>query len=292
MKRPKITVIGSINMDMVTKADLTPEQGETILGTDFQMIPGGKGANQAVAAARLGAEVTMIGCVGDDAFSDVALLNLNTEGVATSGVKRVADTPTGVANIILTEEDNRIIVIPGANHALTADDVLCNEETIINSDLIMMQLEIPLDTVAAVVEMAAALGIPVLLNPAPVQKLSMDLLERVTFLTPNETEEQALALPEHFRDKLIVTLGEKGAAYMADGQAQRVPGNSVKVVDTTGAGDTFNGALAVQVARGEKLEGAIHFANAAAALSVTAFGAQAGMPEEKDVLNFLDFQDE
>lgn len=291
MKKPKITVIGSINMDLVVSADQSPDQGETLLGNDFQMIPGGKGANQAVAAARLGADVTLIGCVGDDAFGEAALLNLQAEGVDTSCIEQVKNTPTGIANILITGGDNRIIVVPGANNAVTGERVIGYEDVINRSDLIMMQLEIPVKTVTFVCGYAEDLGIPVLLNPAPVQRISAKALESVSWLTPNESEEKALKVTPALRDKLIVTMGKQGVRFFKDGKQSDVPGYHVDVVDTTGAGDTFNGALAVQVASGEALKDAICFANAAAALSVTKFGAQAGMPSKKDVIAFLDKQE-
>ncbi|ADH98416.1 ribokinase [Salisediminibacterium selenitireducens] len=288
MTKPVITVIGSINMDMVTEAERAPDQGETLMGTAFQMIPGGKGANQAVAAARLGARVSMIGAVGDDPFADVLTENLKREGVATAGVKRVSGVSSGVASIVLSEQDNRILVVPGANGRV--DRALVDEEAerILASDLVIMQLEIPLDTVIYAAKLCKDNNIPVLLNPAPAHVLPDELLETCTWLTPNEMERKAMGdLPQAVLQKLIVTEGKAGACFFRNGMEKKVAGHTVDVVDTTGAGDTFNGALAVELAKGRTAEEAIRFANAAAALSVTKLGAQTGMPTEAQVTRFL-----
>ncbi|ADH98431.1 ribokinase [Salisediminibacterium selenitireducens] len=288
MKVPKITVVGSINMDMVIQTDRAPEQGETVLGRGFQMIPGGKGANQAVAAARLGADVTMIGAVGDDPFADVLLSHLRKEGLRVDDVEPVTGCATGVASIVLSEGDNRIIVAPGANAELSKAQIDRVKPTLQDSDLVVMQLEIPLEIVECVTGYCSEHGVPVLLNPAPAMALSEKLLGQISYLTPNESEEQALRPYATLSDEQwIVTMGSRGVRFMENGEERTVGGYATEVVDTTGAGDTFNGALATELAKGSPLKEAIEFANAAAALSITRLGAQTGMPKAEDVHAFM-----
>lgn len=278
-----ITVVGSINMDLVVGTERFPKQGETVLGNLYTTVPGGKGANQAVAAARLGGTVRMIGAVGTDPFGDELVENLENEGVDVSKVKRV-EGPSGIANILLSEGDNRIIVVPGANHQLTPEDIDHCEAAIASSELVVLQLEIPIPSVLRTLEIARRNQVPVILNPAPADGFSPEFLQYEPILTPNESEaammfgenwEQAL---EAHPNRLIVTLGRDGARYYDGERHIVVPGIQVNAVDTTGAGDTFNGALAVALAEMMRLEDAIRFANAAASLSVEQFGAQGGMP--------------
>lgn len=287
-----ITVVGSINMDLVVGTERFPKQGETVLGNLYTTVPGGKGANQAVAAARLGAKVGMIGAVGTDPFGDELALNLENEGVDTSDVKRV-EGPSGIANILLSESDNRIIVVPGANHKLMPEDIEQCEQAIASSDLIVLQLEIPIPSVLRTLEIAHRRGVPAILNPAPADGFTDEFLQYEPILTPNENEaatmfgedwEQAL---EAHPNRLIVTLGKEGARYYDGERHVRVPGIRVNAVDTTGAGDTFNGALAVALAEEMPMKGAIRFANAAASLSVEQFGAQGGMPGREETMRRL-----
>ncbi len=291
--KPKITVFGSINMDLVTSTDRFPGQGETVMGSDFQTAPGGKGANQAVAAARLGADIHMVGRVGDDAFGGNLRDHLHNEGIHVDGVETAEGCPTGVATILLTEGDNRIVVVPGANHELTANDVFTYEDLIAVSDLVILQLEIPLETVISIAATAKKLGTPVLLNPAPIQPLPEQLLRDVTYITPNEHEFDDLlqSIDKGYRDellkKVIVTKGAEGVSYFKDNKEVAVPGYQVKVRDTTGAGDTFNGAFGVAVSKGMSVADACRFGNTAAALSVKEFGAQGGMPGVNEVKAFL-----
>ncbi|WP_445613197.1 ribokinase [Geobacillus sp. YF-1] len=290
MNKPVITVIGSINMDLVTVAARFPNQGETILGERFLTTPGGKGANQAVAAARLGADVRMIGAVGEDAFGRELLRSLQSEGISVDGVKPVTHQHTGIASITISEQDNRIIVVPGANHALPPEDLDKYESVIAQSDVCLLQLEIPIPVVERAVSLAHRRGVRVIVNPAPAQPLPPSVLEQADFLTPNEHERTLLFAGMDERtlvNKLIVTEGAKGVRIWQDRQEQLIPGFRVPVVDTTGAGDTFNGALAVALAEGKPLAEACRFANAAAALSVTKLGAQAGMPTREDVESLL-----
>lgn len=277
-------------MDLVTITKRMPLQGETVVGETFRLIPGGKGANQAVAAARLGADVQMIGAVGTDAFGAELLQHLAKEGIIVDGVKPVTDTETGIATIIISEGDNRIIVVPGANHALRPDDLERWEEKIATSDVCLLQLEIPLSVVERAVSIAKRNGVRVILNPAPAQPLPDTLLDQVDFLTPNEHERDIVLAGRPLKQwahKLIVTEGKRGVSFQRNGEQVLIPGFRVPVVDTTGAGDTFNGALAVALSKGMALEDACRYANAAAALSVTKLGAQTGMPTKKELESFL-----
>ncbi|ANU09875.1 ribokinase [Planococcus antarcticus DSM 14505] len=284
-----ITVVGSINMDLVVQTDCFPKQGETVLGNLYETVPGGKGANQAVAAARLGSDVHMIGAVGQDAFGTELLSGLKSEGVQVKGIKRI-DGASGIANILLSEGDNRIIVVPGANYSVTAEEIASFTEQLAASDLVIMQLEMLIPVIQQTLEICHQNGVPSMLNPAPASGFTADFLPYCTYLTPNETEAEEIfgenwekAL-EEYPNRLVVTLGQKGAQFY-DGQKHiTVKGFSTKTVDTTGAGDTFNGALAAALVEGQEFEGAVRFANAAASLSVEKFGAQGGMPNRAAVL--------
>lgn len=281
-------------MDLVSTTDRFPNKGETILGTDFKNIPGGKGANQAVAAAKLGADVTMIGCVGDDPFGPPLIENLKANGVNTDNVEPVTGVPTGIAAITVADQDNTIIVIPGANHHVTPEVVQSHEEVIKESDLILLQFEIPMESVKQAVELAAKHGTKVVLNPAPAQSVELDLLEKVDFLTPNEHELEILLDTDEKkefyqlnREKFFITQGEKGVLYYDGEKEVLVPSYKVDVVDTTGAGDTFNGGFSVAIAEGKSLKEACYDGNIVGAISVSKFGAQTGMPTKDEVANFL-----
>ncbi|WP_316571601.1 ribokinase [Neobacillus sp. YIM B06451] len=288
MEKKKITVIGSINMDLVTKVSRVPLVGETVIGESFYTAPGGKGANQAVAAARLGAQVSMIGCVGGDTFGRELISNLESELIDTSKVEVVSGSSTGIASITVSGGDNSIIVTPGANNLVTPEFILRHEKAISESDIIILQLEIPLETVKLAASIAKKHGVKVILNPAPFQVLPEQLLNDVDYLTPNEHEQKQLLLSlnseqkEEILKKCIVTQGPKGVAIYKDGVGE-IPGYRVEAIDTTGAGDTFNGALAFALSEGMELKEACQFANAAAALSVTKPGAQGGMPTRDEV---------
>lgn len=294
MTKKKITVIGSINMDIVTSTNILPKMGETVLGKAFHTIPGGKGANQAVAAAKLGADVNLIGCVGDDTFGQVLKQHLKHQGINIENVEPVTETSTGTASITLFEEDNSIIVVPGANYHVTPEYIEKFEEIIANSDVILLQLEIPLVSVEKAVEIASTHKVPIIINPAPIQPLTKELLSKVDYVTPNEHEQETLLTSCDWTEeekneiikKCIVTKGSKGVSILK-GEELQIPSFEVNVVDTTGAGDTFNGALAYCLSNGYTLEEACRFANATAALSVTKFGAQGGMPTLHEVEEFL-----
>ncbi|WP_010650269.1 ribokinase [Oceanobacillus massiliensis] len=280
-EQKKVCVVGSINMDLTIKTGKMPEQGETVLGDSFATYPGGKGANQAVAAARAGALVNMIGAVGEDTFGKELLSHLKNEGIITDGVLLNAEKPTGIASIILSENDNRIIVAPGANSVVTPDWIDQHKQIIQQSDVVLMQLEIPMESVMHTIKIANEHSVPVVLNPAPFQSISSEIIDGVSYLTPNDLEASSLQKDtdrQQIIEKLIVTKGEMGVRFYHEGKACSLPGYKVEVVDTTGAGDTFNGILAAQLADGKNLQESVMFANAGAALSVTGVGAQGAMP--------------
>ncbi|MBZ5749587.1 ribokinase [Metabacillus rhizolycopersici] len=286
----KMTIIGSSSMDLVVTASKRPNKGETILGESFKTVPGGKGANQAVAAARLGAEVYMVGCVGDDEFGEQIVNNFTSNGVFTTYVKPVTHSGTGTAHITLADGDNSIIVVKGANNYVTPDLVEKALGVIRESDIVLIQQEIPEETVEYVTEICFANDVPLLLNPAPARPISKTVIEKATYITPNEGEASVLfenkdiheAL-KWFPNKLLVTEGKNGVRYYDGENEILVPAYPVDAVDTTGAGDTFNAAFAVAVAEGKSIEDSIRFANRAASLSVTKFGAQGGMPTREEV---------
>lgn len=289
-----ITVIGSMNMDIVVQTDNFPVQGETVLGQLFTTVPGGKGSNQAVAAARLGSKVQMLASVGMDSFGSELLADLKANGVNTDSVIQTEEAATGIANILLSEGDNRIIVVPGANYSLTVESIKNMKETIQQSTFVIMQLEIPIPVVKYTLELCLELNVPVLLNPAPASGFQLEFMDYIAYLTPNETEcelifgENMEATLEKYPNKLIVTLGSDGARYFDGNKHIVVPGFKTNAIDTTGAGDTFNGALVHALGQGLSLEQAVRFANASASLSVEKFGAQGGMPSHEEVVNRLE----
>ncbi|MCP1659406.1 ribokinase [Neisseria perflava] len=296
MNPVNIAVIGSLNMDLVTRSPRFPAAGETIMGVDFQRYMGGKGANQAVAAARLGARVSMIGAVGNDDFGREMTANLQREGVNTDGVKVLDAVHSGLANITVADGENTIIVVAGANFGLTPADIVAQEAVIAAADVVLAQLEIPLDCVMAAARLAQKHGKPFILNPAPAQPLPSELLDCVTLLTPNAYELAiSLNLPQNLPPQdlmtrtpcpVVMTVGSKGALYHdKQGRLKQAEGFKVSAVDTTGAGDTFNGALAVFWHEG--MASAVRKACAAGALSVTKAGAQGGMPTLAALEGFL-----
>lgn len=307
--KPSIAVLGSLNMDFVVSMEHLPVPGETVLGRDFQMIPGGKGANQACAAGKLassGLRVRMAGRVGYDVFADHLKASLSAAGVDVTFVHASRTQPTGVALIWVDRSgQNSIVVASGANHALPAGDIEALRPVFRGSALALFQMETPLDTVAAALRMAAEEGATTILDPAPAQPLAADLLSAVDILTPNESEaclllgrpagrlgldqapEAAMALRALGPRAVILKLGEQGCFYSDAAQSLHVPGFAVTVKDTTAAGDTFNGALAVAMAEGKDIRDALRFANAAAALSVTRLGAQASIPSRAETDAFL-----
>ncbi|AFC28268.1 ribokinase [Paenibacillus mucilaginosus] len=299
MKRPRIAVVGSLNMDLVVSMPRMPQVGETVHGTDIHYIPGGKGANQAVGCARLGAEVSMIGAVGSDHFGREMLERLQEEGIDLGGV-HTAEGPTGTAAIFHTAEDNCIAVVPGANAYCTPELVERHRERIESADVLLVQLEVPLDTVHRALEIARQAGVRTVLNPAPAKVLPAPLLSLADILTPNETEfallsgeqdtsEEVLrrvmiAWQQDYGHTVILTRGRLGSSWLDEGERLRTePALPVETVDTTGAGDAFNAALCFGLASGWDLQQAADFACRAASVSVTRFGAQAGMPRLEEV---------
>lgn len=286
----KICVIGSSSMDLVVTSSRRPGAGETVLGDSFKTVPGGKGANQAVAAARLGAEVTMIGRVGDDAFGTDILNNFKANDVNTQNVKPVTHMESGTAHIVLAEGDNSIVVVEAANREVTPAYIDEAAEVIQRADIVLIQQEIPEETVVRVSEICAQSGTPMLLNPAPARTVPHEVIDKAAYITPNEHEAeilfQGMTPAEALRkypNKLFITEGSNGVRYFDGEREIVVPTYKVEPVDTTGAGDTFNAAFAVALAEGKPLQDSIRFANRAASLSVTKFGAQGGMPMRSEV---------
>ncbi|MBW3698867.1 ribokinase [Bacillus aerophilus] len=288
----QIVVVGSCSMDLVVTSNKRPSAGETVLGESFKTVPGGKGANQAVASARLGADVYMIGRIGDDAYGQDIMRNLQAQGVRTTYMKPVTEMESGTAHIILAEGDNSIVVVKGANNEVTPHYVKDALSSIENIGIVLIQQEIPEETVKAVCAICSEKGIPVILNPAPARKVSQQILDQAAYITPNEHEAalmfDGLTIAEALRqypNKLLITEGKNGVRYFDGSKEVLVPGYPVKAVDTTGAGDTFNGALAVALTEGKSLYDALAFANLAASISVTKFGAQGGMPAREELEN-------
>lgn len=288
----KIAVVGSINMDVAVTTPKLPMRGETLIGNDLHYVPGGKGANQAVALAKLGADVTMFGCVGDDQFGGALIKNLQDQGVNTSFVRVQPAISSGVAIITVGENDNTIIVVPGANKLTDEAYVQSILPTLSGYDIVLFQLEIPLAAVRLAAEHCSKAGKTVILNPAPAQKLDPQLIQAASFITPNEHEVKLVfdqqddytEILKQNPGKLIVTLGSAGAATaLASGEILHIPPVPATVVDTTGAGDTFNGAFAYGLSTGLAIDKALLFANAAAAVAIESFGAQTGMPTLQQV---------
>lgn len=300
----KIVVVGSSNTDMIVKLSRLPKPGETIGDGAFSTAAGGKGANQAVAAARAGADVGLVARVGGDSFGEQAITGFVGDGIDVGHVTRDPAVPSGVALIFVDESgENSIAVAPGANAGLTPKDVEAAKELIAGADVVVMQLETPLETVGRAAMLAREHGARVILNPAPAQPLSDEILGNVSILTPNESEaelltgiqvegdagaeEAARALVARGVETVILTLGSRGAFVFESASGELVPGFEVDAVDTTAAGDVFNGSLAVGLAEGMPLARAVGFANAAAALSVTKLGAQPSAPTRAEIEAFL-----
>lgn len=302
MPKP-IVVVGSINLDLVVKATRIPRAGETIIGSEFRTFYGGKGANQAVAAARLGHPVFMVGNVGDDAFGAQLRAGLNGAGVDTTYVSTVPAS-SGVALITIGEEgQNNIVVVPGANDLLTPEQLEKCAPLLREAGFVLAQLEIPLDTVEALAELAENENVPLMLDPAPARELLPDLLRRVTWITPNETEAQILLKRSIEEDSealealdgllslgpknAVLKIGQRGCVLCESHTKKKVPAFAVNAVDSTAAGDAFNAAFAVALAGGKPPYESAVFASATAAISVTRPGAQPSMPTLQEVQSFL-----
>ncbi len=291
---PNVVVVGSINMDLVARTDHVPAPGETVLGSDFQTIPGGKGANQAVAAARLGARCAMVGRVGDDAFGQRLVVGLQADGIDTCHVASTPETASGVALIVVAGSgENAICVASGANFAVTPADINAAEDAIAEAAVCLLQLELPVATVIHAIRVCRRHAVETILDPAPAPAGPPDDLFRVDVLSPNETEAETLlgvaggslepeataqALAQRGANDVVLKLGVRGAAVLSDGRFELLAGHPVEAVDTTAAGDAFTAGLAVARARGLPLVEAVQYANAAGALACTQFGAQPSMP--------------
>ena len=302
--KPKIVVVGSSNTDMIVKLSHLPRPGETIINGSFAMAGGGKGANQAVAAARAGGDVTLLTKVGNDLFGSQALEGFRKEDINTEFVGIDSSSPSGIALIFVDERgENSIGVASGANAEFHSSDLSQALDLISSADILLVQLEIPLLTVKAAICCAAQAGVRVILNPAPARKLDADTLSQVTVITPNQAEAEILsgiplvddkcietaakALLSQGVEVVVITLGARGAFLGEAGTFEFIPAFDVEPIDTTAAGDVFNGALAVSIGEGSNLREAVRFANAAAALSVQKLGAQPSAPRLTEILDLL-----
>ncbi|MCH8290115.1 ribokinase [Candidatus Poribacteria bacterium] len=303
-QQAKVVVVGSFNMDVVIKAERRPRKGETLIGQEFGMFSGGKGFNQATAAARLGADVVMIGRLGTDTFGDILMSASTEEKIDTNFVVRDAEVGTGVATIVIDAAgDNSIILVPHANMRLSVEDVERAFAQIASADVLLLQLEVPIEASQKAAEIAKANGAKVILNPAPARELPDSFLAQVDILTPNEVETEFLSglkvsddegaqrAAQVLLDKgistVVLTLGDRGALLLTSDVRKLIPAYKVDVVDTTAAGDAFCGALATALAQGKTIEDAVAFANAAGALAVTVLGAQPSIPTAEKVEDFL-----
>ncbi|WP_332399771.1 ribokinase [Vibrio metschnikovii] len=300
----QLVVLGSVNADHVLQVPTFPRPGETLHGRNYQVIPGGKGANQAVAAARLKADIGFIACVGDDPFGIESCERFKRDGMDIRGVKVQADCPTGIAMIQVSDRgENSICLSAEANDRLTAEAIEDDLPSIRAASYLLMQLETPIDGIIKAAQVAKQAKTKVVLNPAPARELPSSLLSCVDVITPNETEAQVLTgitvtddataqqaatvLHQQGIEIVIITLGAKGVWLSENGRGQLIPGFRVSATDTTAAGDTFNGAFVTGLLENMSLESAIKFAHAAAAISVTRFGAQTSIPTRQEVDEFL-----
>jgi ribokinase len=304
MAKNSIVVVGSSNTDMIVQMARLPKPGETIMGDEFSTAAGGKGANQAVGAARAGGHVVFVARVGQDMFGSQAVDSLVRDGIDVSYVVKDRAAPSGVALIFVGKDgENSIAVAPGANSRLSSADVKKAKKAFVGARFLLMQLEIPLETVQTAAQLATKAGVRVILNPAPARSLPNKLFKHISILTPNETETEVLTgikvknvtdaakAAVRFMAKgvqtVIITLGRRGAFVATKEGKQLVPGFKVRSVDTTAAGDIFNGALAAALGEDKPLLEAVRFANAAAAISVTRLGAQPSAPDRKEIESFL-----
>lgn len=305
MSDRKIIVIGSSNTDMVIKADRLPVPGETVIGGTFFMNPGGKGANQAVAAARLGGKVTFIAKTGNDVFGKQSIELFNSEGINTDKILSDSKNPSGVALITVDRNgENCIVVASGANASLSPSDIEAAKDEIENGEIVLMQLEIPIETVEYATDMASKKGIKVILNPAPARALSDKLLKHLFIITPNKSEaeilsgikvfdwESAKKAAEVIRAKganiVVITLGDLGALVCENGLFHEVKAVKVEAIDTTAAGDTFCGALCVGISEGKTIVDSVKMAAKASALTVTKMGAQSSIPYRSELSTLVE----
>ena len=300
----RLVILGSINADHIIQVPRFAKAGETLLGSGYKIAYGGKGANQAVAAARLGANIDFIGCIGDDDIGQTMKEAFQQDGVNVSGITQIAQSMTGIAMIQVADDgENSIVLAAGANAKLDKNVVMQSATVIEQADTLLMQLEIPMESVLTAAKLAKQSQTKVVLNPAPAQILPDELLQQLDMITPNETEaelltgvkvndaESAARSAKVFHSKgihtVLITLGSKGVYFSENGQGQIIPGFRVRATDTTAAGDTFNGALLAALLENQTMSQAIRFAQAAAAISVTRAGAQPSIPYREEVEKFL-----
>lgn len=300
MNKAHIVVIGSSNTDMTIKTSHLPRPGETVLGGDFFMLQGGKGANQAVAVARMGGRTSFICKVGTDPFGEASLASYANEGINTAYAVRTAEAPSGIALITVDgAAENCIVVAPGANALLSEEDIAAAEELIANASLVLMQMEIPLRTIEFATRLAAKHGVKVVLNPAPAVPIPNALYPMLHLITPNRTEAESLTgvrvtnleqaqraadiLTEKGVERVVITLGAEGALIKEGNRYEHIAASRVQAIDTTAAGDTFNGALCVALVEGQSLAKAVRFASKASAIAVTRMGAQASIPHRDEL---------
>lgn len=287
----KIAVIGSINIDYFVESKILPKFGETVTGENFFMAFGGKGANQAVAAARLGGDVTLFGSIGNDEQKAVLLNHFNKENINIDHLNIVEDVSTGAAFIQLHNSENRIIIVPGANQYTDVSYLERNLDLLLDFDVFLFQMEIPIETIEFLVPLLHEQNKTIILDPAPAQRLSGELLEKITYMTPNEHEFSIVIndkseiedVLERYPNKLIITQGEKGVTFHNGESMVNIPARTTTAVDTTGAGDTFTGAFTVGISEGKPLEDCIRFGTYAASLAVMKKGAQSGMPLKEEL---------
>ncbi len=305
--KQKVCVVGSLNMDLIVRVENFPQPGETIRGHAFDMLPGGKGGNQAVALARLGADVTMVGAVGDDVFAEQYRQVFAAEGIGTDSLLVLAGTPTGTALIQVDGDgQNTICIVAGANEQVTAQVVTSQRHVIEAASALLLQLEIPLSSVLCAARLAQAEKVPVILDPAPACELPEELYQLVDYITPNETEAAFLTNEDTTTDAgiesaarvlrqrgvacVIIKAGERGSFVLDEQGFRSCPGFKVDVVDTVAAGDSFNAGFTQALLSGKKVDDAIIYANAVAALAVTKAGAQSAMPTMAEVNQLLAVQ--
>lgn len=307
ISNPRITVIGSVNMDLLVKCKNIPKPGQTLFADDFVQMHGGKGANQAVAASLAGGSVSFVGRVGSDEYGSRLRHNLEQYQIDTTYLYDTPNTASGVAIITVDESgENSILVVPGANQNLSVEDIDQAAYIIKTSNVVLIQLEIPIQSVLAAIKIAKSAGVRVIFDPAPVPREIPDQMFEVTMICPNETEAQGItgvdtdsipqleqaarALHDRGAEKVAITLGKKGTLLFSEGQLELVPAYPVKSVDTTAAGDAFAGGLAVAIGSGLSVVQAVRYANAAGALATTQFGAQTGMAQKDDILRLMNFR--
>lgn len=287
----KIAVIGSINADLVTKTTIIPKQGETINGLDFFIGEGGKGLNQAVAASRVEGDVTLFGAIGNDTNGEFLLNSMKKNKINIDYIKKCENEKTGIANIVLCNGENSIIIVQGANKECSAQYVNSVKKNILECDVVVMQLEVPINTVNEVINFAYENNKIIILNPAPAVKMDKALLQKINYIIPNEHEYKILfdtnepidEILKRYPKKLIITNGDKGVWYSENNEIINISAPKVDVVDTTGAGDTFIGTFASAITKGYSLKDAIEFGVKCSSISVTKLGAQGGMPYLKDI---------